>query len=201
MSKNTRNRILLTALAALLLVTLTIGGTMAWLTDNSESVTNTFLASDINVELSETQDTDNKPLSESFKMVPGANITKEPKVTVKSGSEKCWVFIKIEESANLRNFITYTMDPAWTKVETTDGIVYKYNTVVDASTGDVVIDNVLANDRVTVKDGVTKQMMTENFTNPTLAFTAYAVQSENLDSGLNDSQIWDLAKTNGAVTE
>ena len=56
MSKNTRTRILLTAVAALLLVAMTVGGTLAWLQDTSDTVENTFTASNIDVELDEIQD-------------------------------------------------------------------------------------------------------------------------------------------------
>lgn len=45
MSKNTRNRILLTAVAALLLVAVAVGGTVAYLNATSNAVVNTFTPS------------------------------------------------------------------------------------------------------------------------------------------------------------
>ena len=65
--------------------------------------------------------------------------------------------------------------------------------------------SVLKDDRVKVKDTVTKAMMEaikgDNAAmQPTLSFKAYAVQSDNLPTGLTKEQIWNLAKTDGSTT-
>ena len=107
-------------------------------------------------------------------MVPGVTIVKDPKITVKSGSEACYLFVKVEKSANLDDFINYTMATVWTALTGADGVYYR---VVNATTSDTTF-SVLANDQVTCNDTVTKAMMdalTED-TYPTLTFTAYAVQ-------------------------
>ena len=48
-----------------------VGGTLAWLTDSTQEVKNTFTTSDIDITLAETTGT-------SYKMVPGFTITKDP---------------------------------------------------------------------------------------------------------------------------
>lgn len=177
MSKNTRNRILLTALAALLLVTLTIGGTVAWLTAQSGEVTNTFTPSDINITLDE-----NVPADRTAKMIPGATIAKDPFVTVQEGSEPCFVFVQMTKENNFDDFMVANINNAnWEPVENQSGW-YVYKTadanpaVVNALTAEQVLPSVLTN--VTVKESVTKEQMETVTTNkPKLSFKAYAVQA------------------------
>ena len=109
-----RNRRIAMTVALVLVVALaSVGGTIAWLTAQTEAVTNTFTVGNINIELAETT-------GETYKMVPGNTIAKNPTVTVKANSEACWLFVKIEESTNLTNFISYTVDSGWTKLQ--DGV-------------------------------------------------------------------------------
>ena len=178
MSKNTRNRILLTALAALLLVTLTIGGTMAWLVDDSEIVTNTFTPSDIEITLTETV-----PENRTAKMVPGATIAKDPTVTVQSGSEPCFVFVKMTKENDFDTYMTANINAAnWEAVAGHNGW-YVYKTadnnpaVVNALNENQPLPSVLTN--VTVNEDVTKEQMeaVEAGSEPKLNFIAYAVQA------------------------
>ena len=153
-----------------------VGGTLAWLTDKTDPVTNTFTVGNVDITLAETT-------GETYKMVPGQEISKDPKVTVVAGSEACWLFVKIEKSTNFDSFMTYTVANGWTALgEAYPGVYYR---TVAASTADTAFD-VLANNKVTVKDSVTKSMMDE-ITNgtanaPTLTFTAYAVQSSGFST-------------------
>lgn len=166
-----RNRRIAMTVALVLVVALvSVGGTIAWLTATTAPVTNTFTVGDINIELAET--------TTNYKMVPGNTIAKDPKVTVKAGSEACWLFVKIEESTNLTNFISYTVDSGWTKLQ--DGVYYRE---VAATTTDTAF-SVLTSNQVTVKDTVTKGMMDDitkgTASAPTLKFTAYACQKDNV---------------------
>ena len=163
-------------LALVLALGCVIGGTIAWLTAQTAPVVNTFTVGDINITLAET--------TSNFKMVPGNTIAKDPKVTVEAGSEACWLFVKIEESSNLKNFITYTVDSGWTALTGVSGVYYRE---VDATTAAAGTSYYVLNDnKVAVKDSVTKAMMeglkAENATQPTLTFTAYAVQKDNVAS-------------------
>lgn len=170
----------------MLVIGCTIGGTIAWLTAGTDPVVNTFTVGDINITLTET--------TTDYKMVPGNTIAKDPKVTVKAGSEACWLFVKVDESTNLDDFITYTVDSNWTAGNGTgegkNGVpVGVYYREVGSLTAEDAVDqvfSVLKDDQVTVKDTVTKTMMNElqqeNATQPTLTFTAYAVQKDNIDT-------------------
>lgn len=165
---------LMAAVAVALTLCVTIGGTLAWLTDKTDSKVNTFTVGNIDIELSET--------TSNYKMVPGNPISKDPKVTVKADSEACWLFVKVKESSNLDAFITYTVATDWTKLEenTADNTVVYYREV-SASTSDQDF-YVLADNKVTVINTVTKSDMDvlTTTTLPTLTFTAYAVQKDNI---------------------
>ena len=153
-------------LAIALVVVGAVAGTVAWLTDKTPSVTNTFTTSDINIELKETKN--------NFQMIPGWNIEKDPKVTVKAGSEACYLFVKLEKSADFDTFMTYEMADGWEALPGNDGVYYRE---VAAATADTTFE-VLKDNQVTVKDTVTKEQMNALTadTYPTLTVTAYASQ-------------------------
>lgn len=158
-------------LALVLVVGCVVGGTLAWLIATTTPVTNTFTTSDIDITLTETGAQNN---AKSFQIVPGYTITKDPKVTVKAGSEKCYLFVKVEKSTNFDTFMTYTMATGWTPLTGVDNVYYRS---VDASTADQPFF-VLKDNQVTVNDTVTKNDM-NNLTAdtcPTLTVTAYASQ-------------------------
>lgn len=157
-----------------------VGGTIAWLTATTAEVKNTFTVGNIDIDLDESDDLD-------LKMVPGKDITKDPEVTVKANSEACWLFVKIDKSSNLKDFISYTVDSGWTQLKDKDGndVAGVYYRSVDAATAAAgVTYSVLKDDQVAVLDTVTKGMMDAiedgTATAPTLTFTACAVQSAGL---------------------
>lgn len=160
----------LSIVAVVLVLCCAIGGTLAWLTDKTASVKNTFTVGDINIELTET--------TTNYKMVPGNTISKDPKVTVKANSEACWLFVKVEKSANFDSFMTYDMADGWTELPSVTGVYYREVAATTAATD----FSVLKGDSVSVKDTVTKadlNALTQN-TFLTLTFTAYAVQKDNV---------------------
>lgn len=162
----------LSIVAVVLVLCCAIGGTLAWLTDKTGPVVNTFTVGDINIELTET--------TTNYKMVPGNTITKDPKVTVKANSEACWLFVKVEKSANFDSFMTYDMADGWTELPSVTGVYYREVAATTAATD----FSVLQGNSVSVKDTVTKadlNALTQN-TFPTLTFTAYAVQKDNVNS-------------------
>lgn len=173
-----KKKTLALVLALTLLVAGVVGGTLAWLTDQTAEVKNTFTVGDINIGLTET--------TADYKMVPGNTIAKDPTVTVKANSEACWLFVKVTESENLDTFITYAIADGWTELES--GVYYRE---VSASAADQTF-SVLAGNAVTVKSDVTKTMLETAKTDaPTLTFQAYAVQKDNVASA---SDAW--AKVN-----
>ena len=168
-------------LALAMIVVCVVGGTLAWLTATTPEVKNTFTYGDINIKLEETGATvaADGSATKEFKMIPGYTITKDPKVTVLAGSEKCYLFVKVAESDNFDDFMTYDMAAGWTALTGVNGVYYR---VVETSTADQPF-YVLAGNKVTVNDTVTKADMdglkANVATQPTLTFTAYACQYNN----------------------
>lgn len=159
--------------ALVLMVGGVIGGTVAWLTATSDTVTNTFTTSDISVKLTETT-------GSTYQMVPGWTITKNPKATVVANSEDCFLFVKLEKSDNFDSYLTYEMADGWIQLtkdkdnkDITDLVFYREVGTAESDT----TFSVLKGDQVTVKGEVTKAMMeTAKTTKPTLTVTAYATQ-------------------------
>lgn len=195
-------------LALVLVLGIAIGGTIAWLTDTTDDVVNTFTTSNVDIELTETK--------KDFQMVPGCTIEKDPIVTVQKGSEDAWVFIEVKEEGgnvtvdgktySFTDFITYAIDKNWTKLEGVTGVnnVYyaKYDNRDDVDISIKVLgynDNEgnFVNNKVLVEDTVTKEMMdalTEE-TYPKLTFTAYACQyMKDNTTPFTPAEAWDNVK-------
>lgn len=163
-----KKKTLALVLALTLLVAGVVGGTLAWLTDQTAEVKNTFTVGDINIGLTET--------TADYKMVPGNTIAKDPTVTVKANSEACWLFVQVTESTDLKDFITYAIAEGWTALPGVDGVYYRE---VPASAADQTF-SVLADDAVTVNTTVTRTMLETAKTDaPTLTFKAYAIQKDH----------------------
>ena len=165
-------------LALALVVGATIGGTIAWLTDTSDEVVNTFTTSDVDITLTETDaDKDKDANKNSYQMVPGCTIEKDPKVTVATGSEECWLFVKLEKSDNFDTYMTYEIADDWTPLGGVENVYYRH--VTTDRMGENNAYTVLKNNQVTVKNDVTKEQMNaleKSQTYPTLTVTAYASQ-------------------------
>lgn len=174
-------KLVVAMLAVTLLIGCAIGGTVAWLTAKTEAVVNTFTYGDINIELAETTGND-------YKIIPGVNIEKDPKVTVKKDSEACWLFVKVEEEGTfVAGKVTYSIADGWTKGDGTNIPANVYYRQVGAVTENTDFA-VLKDNMVTVSDTLTKADIKSIATNPTLTFTAYAVQKDGINTA---ADAWD----------
>lgn len=194
-------------IAVVLVVVCAIGGTLAWLTAQTQEVTNTFTVGNIDITLTETgaTDTDNDNFvdSNSYSMVPGAVLDKDPTITVAGGSEKCYLFVKVDKSTTLDTYIAYTIASDWKNVPNANGVYYQ---IVNKNAENQNF-GVLTNDTVTVKNTVTKDNMdylnTVGAIQPTLSFKAYAVQYDNIydatkSEDQNAADAWVKAQTDGS---
>ena len=168
-------KVLALVLALTLLVAGVVGGTLAWLTQKTDPVVNTFTYGDINITLAETTGT-------NYKIIPGVDITKDPKVTVKANSEACWLFVKVQETGTfVPGKVTYAIADGWTKLTGVTGVDNVYYREVGAVTANTDFA-VLKGNKVTVSTELTKAevntITAEN--QPTLTFTAYAVQKDGI---------------------
>ena len=165
-----KKKVWLSAAAIALVLCCAVGGTLAWLSAKTDPINNTFTVGDINIQLTESDNLD-------LKMVPGKTLTKDPAVTVKAGSEACWLFVKVETSSNFGTFMTYDIAGGWTALAGVAGVYYRQ---VPAAAADAVYP-VLKDNQVIVKEEVTKQQLQAVSTDlPTMTFTAYAVQQDSI---------------------
>lgn len=181
-----RSKALLLALCAVLLVAVSVLGTMAYLTSKTQVITNTFTVGDINIELTET-----KPESKQAKIIPGVDIEKDPKVTVKANSEACWLFVKVEQTGTfVTDKVTYSVmtgTDGWKALPGVDGVYYREVGAVTTDTDFYVLTGNTAhpNGVVIVRDTLTKadvNNINAGANQPKLTFTAYAVQKEGIDT-------------------
>ena len=195
-----KKKTLILVLSLTLILGIIAGGTFAWLKASSDQVVNTFTVGDINIELKEhplktgdaydgkSIDTSATPVIkvDNYKMMPGRTLQKDPYVIVKANSEACWLFVKIEKSANFDTYMEFEVDSNWIALEGQDGVYYRQ---VEATTADTAKMYVLKDNVVTVKSTVTKaQLEAAQTTNPTLKLTAYAIQLEGFEN--NPSGAW-----------
>lgn len=194
----TRTKVALTVLCALLLVTVSILGTLAYLT-SEKTVTNTFTVGNVTITLDEAKVDNNgqkitgegaaRVDANTYKLYPGKEYDKDPTIHVDANSEDCWIFVKvenniadIEEDGALK--IATQMETDWTLVTGTTN-VYAYN------------QKAVANNNIVVFDGF---KIAGTINNETLALyqdkkiivTGYAIQAEGFASA---QAAWDAAKS------
>lgn len=174
-----------TAMLALTLVLAAywaVGGTAAWLAAKSEPIASTFTFGDINITLTETNH------QEQIKIIPGVDIPKDLKVTVQADSVDCWLFVKVEQTGTfVADKVTYSIDDGWTKGNGAipEGVYYRE---VKEVTADSVF-SVLKDDKITVSETLTKADIQNITDEPTLTFTAYAVQKEGINTA---AEAWEM---------
>ncbi len=176
-----------------------VGGTLAWLISKTDSAVNTFTYGDINIDLDESDsgDNDGDPTTNTYDMVPGNSITKDPLITVEADSEDCWLFVKLDKSANFDDFMEYAVAEGWTALTGNDGVYYREVTKSD----EVQQFYVLEGNQVTVSPDVTKEMLNAldavegEETYPTLTVSAYAVQRDAAIEAIDTvEEAWALAQ-------
>lgn len=176
---------LVLVLALALIVGVAGGATFAWLTATSDTVTNTFTYGDINITLEENTGSD-------YKIIPGVDIKKDPLVTVKAGSEACWLFVKVDEEnwptltyvdggTTVRK-VKYDIADGWAKGDGTSipaNVYYREVAAKDAAQEFPV----LKDNKITVSNTLTKIEINEKLTGtPKLSITAYAIQKDGMGS-------------------
>lgn len=195
-----KKKALLMALAALVLVAVSVAGTLAYLTA-SASVTNTFTVGRVGMTLDETSLADStKRTSESqdgYKIVPGKDIAKDPQITITANSENCYVFAYIKNGLMLTIGNTPTVvgtpnvDPAkWLAVPSTDGGMngmYLYigtganstTHIVPASTDPRPLDKLFTS--IHIDETIVTQGNIAGLNNQTVKVAAFAHQSDAAD--------------------
>lgn len=164
-----KKRLVWLVVAAAVLLTVTVSVTLAMLIASSNPVVNTFTVGDVQVTLTETTGND-------YKLTPGVAVSKDPTVTVKAGSEACWVFVKVTPSTDFDSFCVYSTAEGWTALQGESGVYYRR---VEKSSDNTRLA-VLKDNTVTVRDTVTEEQLNAITVKPTLTVYAYAIQADGL---------------------
>ena len=156
----TKSKALLLTLCAVLLVTASMLGTMAYLTSTA-SVENTFTVGSVKITLDEAQVTpDGKPVegaarvkANSYKLLPGHTYTKDPTIHVDAASEDCFIRAKVTLT-NAKEWIAIAQKYANNKVEniikgTNDNIWWVSQPAVDEKKNTVTYTFVYKNENHT----------------------------------------------------
>lgn len=191
MTKKTRRakarRALLSISLVLVVAFAAVGGTIAWLQDETQTVTNTFSPSNIKVELAESDsaDADNDANTNDYQIIPGQDITKDPKVSA-SANVDYYVFVKVTEqnwptwteNDNITKKVYYEIADGWIELtgDYDNGVKVYYQEVAAGSPFEKV--SVLKNDKVIVSENVTKEELKtiKKDNPPTVTVQAYAIQ-------------------------
>lgn len=181
----TTKKLVITVVALSLALVCVIGGTLAFLVATSNTVTNTFTYGQIELKLWE-EGKSNETGKAYTNVVPGQELLKDPVVTVLQGSEKCYVYVLIDNQ--LGDAASYNIaETAWTEVGTSGTkILYRYNTVVDAkdSAQDLAVFT-----KLTFEDDLTKENVAE-LKGKNVVLTAYAHQAAETEEDVaNDAAI------------
>lgn len=104
--KNSKlRRVLMLLACAVLLVSLSVGATLAYLTSTTEVVENSFTVGKVKIILDEACvdsrtgemiTPDERTTQNTYHLMPGHNYWKDPTVHVDVDSEDCYVFVKVE---------------------------------------------------------------------------------------------------------
>ena len=190
----TARKVLILALCAVLLVSATIMGTMAYLTSQAK-VVNTFTVGSVAITLDET-DVDGsagRDTKNAYKLLPGHTYTKDPIIHVASNSEDCYLFVKVvDEIADIQDTKTVAAQMKEQGWEAVDGVenVYVY-TVNGEKTAVSAEANVTVFKSFKIKDDVTNTELAK-YQDKTITVTAYAVQKDGFE-GKTAAEIWNAA--------
>ena len=200
-------KILTLACCAVLLVCISVGATVAYLTSTDE-VVNTFSVGNVQIKLDEAKANTDGTLVEgaervkanSYKLMPGHTYNKDPMVTVLKDSESSYVkmtvtFSKAAEldaifkdagGANMISIFNGYDSTNWiSKGDTKDTQAntrtyeFWYKETVSAPTADVALDALF--DSITVPGNITNAQL-DTIKGMTITVNAYAIQADGFNS-------------------
>ena len=198
----TRSKALLLTLCAVLLVTASVLGTMAYLT-SQDTVTNTFSVGSVAIKLDEAKANPDGSLvkgaervkANSYKLLPGHTYNKDPMVTVLKGSEDSYIKMTVTfsnasaldaifapDGANLTTIFNGYDSSNWTykgntknAADNTRTYEFWYKEAVAAPDGNVALDALF--DSITVPGSMTNEQL-KTIEGMTITVNAYAIQAD-----------------------
>lgn len=197
------SKVLLLSLCAVLLVTASVLGTMAYLT-SQDQVVNTFTVGNVAITLDE-KDVDNSTSGENdrdkanvYKLMPGHNYEKDPIVHVDANSEDCYLFVKVvNEIVDIEAEKTVAQQMAekgWVAVDGANANANGIYVYTKDKTNPAVVtkeSNITVFENFTIADSVDNTTL-DTYAKKTITVNAYAIQADGF-VGKTASEIWAAA--------
>ena len=204
-SKSRLSKGMLLMLALVLVVGVSVGGTLAWLTAKSDKVENTFTSAalfetpetDFTLWEHEAKDEDEDGVyaldntsevrANEYDILPGVAIPKDPTVDIVGLQEHAYLYITVK--GTLPTGMTYGIDPAnWDKLPGYDDVYvycgeYAAGNVIKPSVNGTFTVNILKDKEISVADDFEGSNGAS-----TLSFMAYMVQATG--NGENAAAAW-----------
>lgn len=196
----TRTKALLLVLSAIILVVATVFGTLAYLTAESDVVTNTFTVGKVAITLDEAdvdeygdeiKDADRVTENE-YKLISGHTYTKDPTIHIGEKSESAYIFAKVEngistievpaDDENNSTIAEQLVTLGWTPVaEGSDVYYYKefYNAEADEPQTDFVVFETFT------VNGAADETALNAQEDSVIKITGYAVQKDGFNSAVD----------------
>ena len=219
----TARKVLILALCAVLLVSISVMGTMAYLT-SQDTVTNTFTVGKVAINLDEadvkTDGTYEKDVNtrvedgNAYHLLPGHSYIKDPIIHVDADSEACYLFVKVENGIKAieaagDTVASQMLDKGWKLVHgdlLANEYLYVYagteseKTAVAGGANIAVFDKVVIDGEkvVNVAEGEAVpagKVNIADYQGKTVKVTAYAVQKDGFED-MAPSAIWTTAGLN-----
>lgn len=192
---------LMTVLALVLVIAMSVAGTYAYLTSQAK-VVNTFTVGNVQIKLDEAKANPDGSLvpdadrvkANSYKLLPGHKYNKDPMVTVLKGSESSYVKMTVTFSnaaeldaifasnggADMTSIFKGYDSANWvlknvTKENNTRTYEFWYKETVAAPTADVALDALF--DQIIVPGNITNAQL-ETIEGMTITVNAYAIQAD-----------------------
>ena len=167
-----KKRIIIAIVVALCIIVAGVGTAIAYFSSVSGPVVNTFTVGNVELELTETT-------GETYQLLPGATVNKDPLVTVLKGSEESYVYVKLDRSGDLDSLVNYQLEDGWHLLGGYDGVYYRQ---VEYAAVNMKY-SVFKNNEMTVKDDITKERMAQiDEESCAMVVTAYAIQTTAVES-------------------
>ena len=204
----TKSKALILAICAILLLSVSVFGTMAYLTDE-KAVTNTFTVGDVEITLDEidvdeygveVENAQRITMGQEYLLIPGRTYTKDPIVHVIADSEACYVYVKVingieayeSDAQGYTSIAGQIAANGWTAL---DGVANVYWKAVDKS--DAVQDlPVFAEFQVDATANKVSGWDTIAASTNDVVVTAYAIQQDGFASA---KAAWDAAVGTGEI--
>lgn len=214
MKKKNLKKLLLAVCCAALLVCVSIGATVAYLT-SKDTVENTFTVGKVKITLDEADvDENGTPIKDAdrvakneYKLMPSHTYTKDPTVHVEKGSENSWIFVKVEndianyEADNDAETVVngykkiedqIIKDNGWTQLTDVEGkavagVYYKEYTQNNEKDTDMVVFS-----NFKIADEANKTTGWSNLNTAKVTVTAYAIQADGFDEAID---AWSTVQT------